>query len=140
PTDAPRTGFDARAAELDRLWFTAIRDDLMNALQSQQRELWAYEFEWDGLPAPFDRIFGAAHAFDLPFVFGNFGPSLFANISFSRANAPGRLALSQAMMASLGAFARNGDPNDPTLGKAWPQWPGRLVFDATATEKAIGVR
>ncbi|WP_295545771.1 carboxylesterase family protein [uncultured Pseudacidovorax sp.] len=140
PTDAPRTGFDARAAELDRLWFTAIRDDLMNALQSQQRELWAYEFEWDGLPAPFDRIFGAAHAFDLPFVFGNFGPSLFANISFSRANAPGRLALSQAMMASLGAFARSGDPNDPTLGKAWPQWPGRLVFDATATEKAIGVR
>ena len=140
PTDAPRTGFDARAAELDRLWFTAIRDDLMNALQSQQRELWAYEFEWDGLPAPFDRIFGAAHAFDLPFVFGNFGPSLFANISFSRANAPGRLALSQAMMASLGAFARSGDPNVPALGKAWPQWPARLVFDATATDKAIGVR
>lgn len=140
PTDAPRTGFDARAAELDRLWFTAIRDDLMNALQSQQRELWAYEFEWDGLPAPFDRIFGAAHAFDLPFVFGNFGPSLFANISFSRANAPGRLALSQAMMASLGAFARSGDPNDPALGRAWPQWPRRLVLDAGATDKLIGVR
>jgi len=140
PTDAPRTGFDARAAELDRLWFTAIRDDMMNALHSRQRELWAYEFEWDELPAPFDRIFGAAHAFDLPFVFGNFGPSLFANISFSRANAPGRLALSQAMMASLGAFARSGNPNDPSLGKAWPQWPGRLVFDATATDKAIGVR
>ncbi|KTT24095.1 carboxylesterase/lipase family protein [Pseudacidovorax intermedius] len=140
PTDAPRTGFDARAAELDRLWFTAIRDDLMNALQSQQRELWAYEFEWDGLPAPFDRIFGAAHAFDLPFVFGNFGPSLFANISFSRANAPGRLALSKAMMASLGALARSGDPNDPSLGRAWPQWPRRLVFDAGATDKLIGVR
>jgi para-nitrobenzyl esterase len=132
PPSTPVTGFDARAAELDRLWFAAIRDDVLNALRAQQSQVWAYEFEWDALPEPFDRIFGAAHSFDLPFVFGNFGPSLYSRISFTRSNEPGRLALSRAMQAALGAFARDGDPNHPTLRTNWPTWPGRVVFDADA--------
>ena len=130
PAATPVTGFNARAATLDRLWFTALRDDVLNALRSQQREVWAYEFEWDRLPAPFDTIFGAAHTFDLPFVFGNFGPSLYARVMFTQANARGRLALSQAMQASLGTFARDGRPGGPRPGTDWPLWPGRVVFDA----------
>jgi len=140
PVDTPATGFDARAAQLDRLWFAAIRDDVLNALRTRQEAVWAYEFEWDELPAPFDRIFGAAHTFDLPFVFGNFGPSLYARFAFTRANAPGRLALSDAMMRSLGAFARQGRPDDPALGVVWPAWPSRLVFDAGPMRKVISVR
>lgn len=140
PASTPGTGYDARARELDRLWFSAIRDDVLEALRARQGELWAYEFEWDELPPPFDTIFGAAHTFDLPFVFGNFGPSLYARIAFTRHNAPGRLALSKAMQASLGAFARNGDPQHPALGQPWPRWPGRLVFDADAQAARIGVR
>ena len=58
-------------------------------------------------------FYGAAHAFDLPFAFGNFGPSLYANISYTRASQAGRLALSDAMMRSTGAFARTGDPTIP---------------------------
>jgi hypothetical protein len=54
PASTPVTGFDARAAELDRLWFAAIRDDMLNALRSRQSEVWNYEFEWDLLPPPFD--------------------------------------------------------------------------------------
>jgi para-nitrobenzyl esterase len=130
PTDAPRTGYDARSDALNRIWFSAIRDDMLSALASRQREVWFYRFDWDELPAPFDQIFGAAHTFDLPFVFGNFGPSLYANISFTQANRRGREALSNAMMASLGAFARAGDPASPALGRIWAPWPGRLVFDA----------
>ncbi|RZA16045.1 MAG: carboxylesterase/lipase family protein, partial [Lysobacteraceae bacterium] len=130
PVDAPTTGLNARIAELDRIWFFAFRDDVLNALQSRQPEVWHYRFDWDELPPPFDVVYGAAHSFDLPFVFGNFGPSLYANISFSRANEPGRLALSQRMMQSLGAFARAGDPNTAILGTRWPAWPGRMVFDA----------
>ena len=85
-------------------------------------------------------IYGAAHAFDLPFIFGTFGPSLFSNVANSTANRPGRLALSQAMMESLGAFARSGDPNAPAaLGVTWPIWPSTLIFDATPTDKAISV-
>ncbi|MBL8304915.1 MAG: carboxylesterase family protein [Ideonella sp.] len=140
PASTPGTGFDARAAELDRLWFAAIRDDLLNALRSRQAEVWNYEFEWDVLPAPFDTVFGAAHTFDLPFVFGNFGPSLFSRITFTRANSGGRLALAQAMRRSLGAFVHTGDPNHAALGSTWPTWPGRIVFDAEADSVRIGTR
>lgn len=140
PVDAPRTGFNARAAELDRLWFSAIRDDVLGALRSQQAQVWDYEFEWDDLPPPFDVIYGAAHGFDLPFVFGNFGPSLYSRIMFTRANERGRVSLSKAMQAAMGAFARSGDPNDPALGTRWPEWPGRLVFDADGDRPRVTSR
>ena len=58
---------------------------------------------------------------------------------FTRANRPGRLALSDAMMRSIGAFALKGDPNDASLGVTWPTWPRTLVFDATQAAKAISV-
>jgi para-nitrobenzyl esterase len=129
PPDRPVTGFDARTRELNRLWFEAIRNDVLDAVRSRQDAAWAYRFDWDALPPPFDTVFGAAHTFDLPFVFGNFGPSLYSRISFTRANEPGRLALSRAMMQSLAAFAARGDPGVP--GQAdWPAWPMLRVFDA----------
>lgn len=137
PVDKPQTGFDARIAALDRIWFFAYRDDVLNALKSRQPDVWYYRFDWDELPRPFDVIYGAAHSFDLPFVFGNFGPSLYSNISFSRANAPGRLALSAQMMQSLAAFAREGDPNHAGLPVRWAPWPGRMLFDADARQARV---
>lgn len=140
PVDAPGTGFDARTDALNRIWFAAIRDDVLDALKSRQQAVWHYRFDWDEEPAPFDAIYGAAHSFDLPFVFGNFGPSLYANISFSRANEPGRLALSHAMMASIAAFARSGDPNTPALRTHWAPWPASLLVDADRREARISSR
>jgi para-nitrobenzyl esterase len=140
PPQTPVTGFAARSDELNRIWFSAIRDDVLNALASRQTQVWNYQFDWDELPAPFDLIFGAAHTFDLPFVFGNFGPSLYSRVSFTQANRPGRLALSERMMKSLGAFAHAGDPNHPALGVNWPVWPAQLVFDADRRAAHIHVR
>ncbi len=140
PAQAPVTGFTARSAELDRIWFSAIRNDVLNALKSRQAAVWHYQFDWDELPPPFDVIYGAAHTFDLPFIFGNFGPSLYSRISFTQANQPGRLALSQLMMKSLGAFAHKGDPNLPALGVTWPAWPSQLVFDASPEATRIQTR
>jgi len=140
PAATPGTGFDARAAELDRLWFAAIRNDVLDALRSRQADVWSYEFEWDAQPAPFDTIFGAAHTFDLPFMFGNFGPSLFSRILFTRANERGRSALSKTMQARLGAFARHGNPNDERMSPGWPTWPGRIVFDADADSATVATR
>jgi para-nitrobenzyl esterase len=140
PVDKPG-GFNA-LTELyfNQLFFVASRDNVLDALKSQQADVWYYRFDWDEEPAPFNDIYGAAHAFDLVFVFGNFGPSLFSNVANSKANEPGRLALSEAMMASLGAFARRGDPNaSAALGVTWPQWPAKLLFDDTPTAKAISV-
>ena len=140
PTTTPTTGFNAVADKLTNVFFFASRDSILNAAKMQQSDIWYYRFDWDEEPAPFNEIYGAAHAFDLPFIFGNFGPSLYANISYTTANQPGRLALSDAMMKSIGAFALNGDPNNPSLGATWPVWPAKLIFDASPTAKAITVQ
>jgi para-nitrobenzyl esterase len=101
--------------------------------------VWHYQFNWAQEPTPWNEVYGAAHAFDLPFLFGNFGPSVFSNAVNSAANKPGRLALSAAMMASLGAFARTGNPNNTALGVTWQSWPKKLVLDASLTQASISV-
>jgi para-nitrobenzyl esterase len=130
PADTPITGFTARSDELNRIWFSAIRSDMLDAVASRQREVWFYRFDWDRLPAPFHTVFGAAHTFDLPFVFGNFGPSLYANISFTERNRPGREALSREMMARVAAFAHHGDPSGGLASAPWNPWPALRLFNA----------
>lgn len=139
PVNAPVTGFTARAETLNRIFFLASRDNVLNALKTRQENVWYYRMDWDEQPAPWNDIYGAVHVVDLPFLFGNFGSSLFSNVWFNAANQPGRLALSSTMMQTLGTFARNGDPNTPALGVSWPTWPRTLVFDATPTTQAIHV-
>lgn len=141
PVTTPGTGFNDRTELLDTLFLQAAADNVLGTLRSQQTQVWTYRFDWDEEPAPFDDIYGAAHAFDLPFLFGNFGPSLFANVANSKANERGRLALSRSMMRSLAAFARDGDPNSrQALGTHWPVWPATLIFDASATQAKISVQ
>jgi carboxylesterase type B len=139
PVDAPGTGFNARTRLLGDVWFSPLRDSVLDALKSRQDTVWHYRFDWAREPAPFDAIYGASHAFDLFFTFGNFGPSVLSRVLFSKANQPGRLDLSDAMMRSIGAFARNGDPNNAALGTAWPAWPRSLLFDASLEAKRISV-
>jgi len=140
PVATPVTGFNAKTDLLNAIFFGVSRDNMLNALKAQQANVWYFRFDWDEEPAPWNDIYGAAHAFDLAFVFGNFGPSLFSKVANSTANEPGRLQLSSAMMASIGAFARNGDPNNAALGVTWPAWPSKLLFDASATAKVISVQ
>lgn len=140
PVTAPSTGYNAKTGQLASIFLGAARDNVLNTLVGQQSNVWYYEFAWAQEPAPWNDIYGAAHAFDLPFLFGNFGPSVFANAVNSTANRPGRLALSSAMMASVSAFVRNGNPNHAALGVTWQPWPGKLVFDGTQTAAKISVR
>lgn len=140
PVDAPVTGFTARADQFNKIFFLASRDNILDALKGQQPDVWYYQFNWDKQPAPWNDIYGAAHLFDLPFVFGNFGPSLMSNIMNTTANMPGRLDLSNAMMHTIGAFARKGDPNNRWVDAYWPAWPRTLIFDASLTGKSISVQ
>jgi para-nitrobenzyl esterase len=137
PVGAPTTGFTARAESLNRIFFLNSRDNVLNALKAKQENVWYYRFDWDKQPAPWNDIYGAVHVVDLPFIFGNFGPSLFGNVWFSTANRPGRLELSDAMMQTVASFARNGDPNNAALGASWAAWPRSMVFDASLTAKSI---
>ena len=140
PAYADGAAYDVAIADLDAKFFTAMRDNYMNALATQTPgQVWSYRFDWKQEPAPWNEIYGAAHVFDLPFLLGNFGPSLYANAIVSDANKAGRLALSDAMMGALAAFARSGNPNTGVLGVAWPNWPKVLHFDATEAARQISV-
>jgi para-nitrobenzyl esterase len=139
PVNAPTTGFTARAETLNRFFFLNSRDNVLNALKAKQDNVWYYRFDWDEQPAPWNDIYGAVHVIDLPFLFGNFGPSLFGNVWFNEANKPGRLELSAAMMQTMSSFARNGDPNNTSLGVTWATWPHALKFDASTTAKSISL-
>ncbi|HEY0878118.1 MAG TPA: carboxylesterase family protein [Zeimonas sp.] len=138
PVDKLPGGRTALTERLDDLFMTANRIDVLDAVKSRQSNVWFYRFDWDEEPAPWNDVYGAAHAFDLPFVFGNFGPSLFSNAANSAANEPGRLALSNAMMQSIAAFARTGDPNNSAVPN-WPAWPAAMVFDASKSGLAVHV-
>jgi para-nitrobenzyl esterase len=135
PVTAPGTGYNARTRLLGSVFIDPSRDNLLNTLRSQQSAVWSYQFNWAQQPAPWNDVYGAAHAFDLPFLFGNFGPSVFARATNSAANQPGRVALSRAMMDSVRAFVHTGDPNNATVNQNWKPWPSRLLFDAD--QKAV---
>jgi para-nitrobenzyl esterase len=140
PPETPGTGYNATAAFFTTNFFNPSRDNVLNTLKTQQSNVWYYQFNWAQEPAPWNVVYGAAHAFDLPFIFRNFGPSLFSKVVNSKANEPGRLELSDAMMSSIAAFAKNGDPNNATLGVTWQPWPQKLIFDATQTKRQISVQ
>jgi para-nitrobenzyl esterase len=133
-------GWNERTALLQTVFFNANRDSVFNALKSQQNNVWFYQFKWSQQPQPWKDIHGAKHGGDVPFLFGNFGPSLFANATNTTANEPGRLALSAAMMNTISAFMRTGDPNNTSLGVTLPPWPAQLSLDATLTQAVIGVQ
>lgn len=105
-----------------------------------QVPLYAYDFRWAEQPAPWDVVYGAWHTGDLPFVFGNFGQNL-SCFGWSKANEPGRKALSNAMQKSIAAFARTGDPNNSALETKWEPWTAeimkKMVFDANYKKAKI---
>lgn len=138
-TDAG-TGYNAMTARITNAFMVPSRDNLLDNMKKQQSNIWHYQFDWAQQPAPWNDVYGAAHAFDLGFVFGNFGPSLFSNATNSAANRPGRLALSEAMMGSIAAFLRHGDPNTTALGTTWAPWPSRLLLDATPSAASISTQ
>ena len=137
PVDTPGTGWNAVTATVTGWMFISGNSETMNRLaQMQPTQVWYYRFAWNQQPTPFNTVYGASHAMDLPFVFGNFGKNSFS-YGFSQANKPGREALSNAVIASIAAFMKTGNPNNAALGANWNNWPATLVFDASASQVRI---
>lgn len=97
--------------------------------QTEQPNVYAYQFLWgtldengkSQLPDPWGFRLGSFHSLEIPFFFGN--DQLFVVLQyllFTKANRPGREALSSAMMQYAAQFARTGDPNPP--GSGLPEW------------------
>jgi para-nitrobenzyl esterase len=123
--------------------FVASIDATTARYKTVQDKVYAYQFNWAQQPAPWDVIYGAVHAGDIPFIFGDFGKGLFS-CGFSRANKPGRLELSSVMQKSIAAFVRTGNPNNHSLGIHWEKAnngstgkPKKIVFDADKTRLKI---
>lgn len=102
--------------------------------------VWTYRFDWDdpvGLPfIDFESILGAAHAFEIPFVFGNFWLGGQTSLLFGIDNQVATEALAERIMAYWAAFAYHKDPGQGKDGKG-PNWPsykpdagvGYLILD-----------
>ncbi|GAB4084492.1 para-nitrobenzyl esterase [Myceligenerans cantabricum] len=129
PVDGPG-GWDEVSDALTDLIFTGIARDSMDAMTATGNDrVFHYRFDWDNEPAPFDDVYGAVHAMDLPFAFGNFGRSV-ASYAFSAQNRPGREELSTLMTDSIRQFVRTGSPQTRGLGARWETWPASMRLDA----------
>jgi len=137
------------------LWKAVGVDSVARALTSNegQPDVYVYQFLWgatgdDGesvIPEPWGTDLGAFHGLDIPFFFGNY---MFyeplSSFIFTEENAPGREALSEAMMEYVARFARTGDPNDGDLTQ-WKPWtntagePKCVFLDAGLEETQISM-
>ncbi len=133
-----------------RNWKAKFVDTVAHELAKVQKDVYAYQFNWGGIgsgPSPFDFIYGAGHASEIPFFFG--GDKGLFGYGFVDANEAGRKGLQDAMMEYLKHFAWTGNPNHyfpcPPWLKKWshsaclPKWekwsntsgaPKAIVFDA----------
>jgi para-nitrobenzyl esterase len=104
--------------------------------------VWTYRFDWDEAGkvgfTDLGKMLGAAHSLEIPFVFGRFTLlGRFDRFAFTRANAPGRLELSDRMMGYWARFAATGDPGADAGAPRWtPFTPAdgqanTMIFDST---------
>jgi para-nitrobenzyl esterase len=89
-------------------------------------DVYAYRFDWDeeGSIMGYDLsvALGAAHALEIPFVFGDFEGGL--GLEYLYGDSPGRDALSDSMMSYWTQFAITGDPGSGRDGEevTWVSW------------------
>ncbi|MCP5055537.1 MAG: carboxylesterase family protein [bacterium] len=117
------------AEYMTRHWKATGVDELAEILAPQQPgHVFGYRFDWDDEPTllgkDLGQLLGAAHGFEIPFVFGhwNIGPQ--TSLLFTEENLPGREALSTAMRSYWAQFAASGNPGRGRRGDlpAWKAW------------------
>jgi para-nitrobenzyl esterase len=136
---------------LAKMWKATGADEPAAAMRAVQGpSVYVYRFDWDEEPtvlgADLSVMLGAAHAFEIPFVFGHFDLGRAGNMIFSEANAAGRQVLSTQMMSYWTEFAYRGAPGRGRDGQLleWTPWddraPSRPKFIVFDTPAAGGLR
>lgn len=121
----------ATADALSSMWKATGADAPAAAMARVSSDVFVYRFDWDEWPSllGFDAgvYLGAAHGFEIPFVFGswNLGPR--AEFLFRPSNLASREALSDAMRSYWARFATDGRPDAGLAGDlpAWAAWAPR---------------
>lgn len=118
--------YNLTAEYLSRMWKARGADEPAAAMRGAQGpSVFVYRFDWDEEPtvlgADLSVMLGAAHGFEIPFVFGHFDLGREGNMIFTEKNEPGRKELSQAMMSYWAQFAADGNPGRGRDGQQ-PEW------------------
>jgi para-nitrobenzyl esterase len=119
--------YDAVSDYPSRMWrANAVDGPATRMVTGGQPAVWAYRFDWDEegrvLFTDLGKLLGAGHSLEIPFVFGHFKLlGAFDKYAFTKGNAPGRTALSDAMMSYWVNFAATGAPGRGVDG-ALPEW------------------
>ncbi len=118
PRDAydPPTPYNQFTDILD-LVFEPLCSEYMSWLISPYQPTWLYHFRYDNLVPPYDYIFGAAHGFELPFVFDHDDGAL-----YKEDDADTRDQLAGTFAAYWGCMARFGNPNCDAPATSVPEW------------------
>jgi para-nitrobenzyl esterase len=136
--------YNLTAEYLSKMWKATGADQPAAAMRAVQGpSVFVYRFDWDEEPtmlgAQLSVMLGAAHGFEIPFVFGHFDLGREGNVIFTDENEPGRVALSTQMMAYWAQFAASGSPGRGRNGDlfAWTAWDNAdgakfVVFDTPA--------
>ncbi len=110
------------------------------AAAEQQENAFLYRFDYDDYR--FGKYMGAAHAMEIPFIFGNLD-RMPATWFFNKRNIEPARELSDMIQAYVINFARTGDPNGPGLAEWPPLDPDDqtlMVFDKEVRTEPLGVQ
>ena len=121
--------YDLTAEYASNNWkISAVDNPARDMIASGKKDVFAYRFDWDEqgklLWMDFSKIFGAAHAMEIPFVTGTMKLLGIERFMFNDDNLPDAIRLSIAMQSYWAEFAYTGDPDkgrDNNLPK-WNSW------------------
>jgi para-nitrobenzyl esterase len=139
--------YEVLARHMNRWWKATGVDGPATAMVAAGAPgVFVYRFDWDEEPdlfflADLSKLVGAAHGFEVPFVFAHWDLGPMSKRLFTSGNARGRELLSGQMMSYWAELAYAGGPGRGRRGdlpewKPWPgagsEAPGTLVFDTPA--------
>ncbi|MEN8161993.1 MAG: carboxylesterase family protein, partial [Myxococcota bacterium] len=144
------TRFDRDAEYQSLAWKLNGTDEPARWMRKVQGpNVFAYRFDWDEedsfLWVDWSRMLGAAHALEIPFVFGDLDFPLIRSV-WDEESLPGREKLSRAMMSYWAEFAASGAPGRGRGGDLpeWKSWdestPESDRFLILDTETDGGIR
>jgi len=135
------------AESMSRWWKATAADGPASAMVAAGApDVFVYRFDWDEEPSLFGladlaKLVGAAHAFEIPFVFGHWDLGPMSKRLFTSENLAGRELLSAQMMSYWAQFAYAGAPGRGRRGELpeWKPWsdaapdaPRYVVLDTPA--------
>lgn len=130
--------YNLTAEYMAKEWKATGADMPAEAMRVRRPDVYVYRFDWDEEPtmlgADLGVMLGAAHFFEVPFVFGHFDIGPESHRLFNEGNAAGRQQLSDQMMSYWAQFAYEGTPGQGRKQElpSWESAPAYMVLDTPA--------